>query len=153
MLTPDIKQYLHQSVLCWLATASSDNMPNVSPKEIFTHYKDEFIIVANISSPKTVKNIQQNQQVCISFIDVFVQKGFQLKGIASIVKKTAPEFKSMEKPLLEMTEGKFPFASITKIKVEEVKAIIAPKYWLYPETTEAEQIESARKQYQQSPTL
>jgi len=46
-----------------------------------------------------------------------------------------------------MTGGQFPFATITKITVRQVKPIIAPKYLLYPETTEKEQIKSARKAY------
>ncbi len=37
MLTSDIKKYIDQSVLCWLATVSKDGIPNVSPKEIFTY--------------------------------------------------------------------------------------------------------------------
>lgn len=46
-----------------------------------------------------------------------------------------------------MTDGKFPFNSITKIGIEQAKKIIAPKYLLYPETTEHEQIERAKKAY------
>ncbi|TRX62580.1 pyridoxamine 5'-phosphate oxidase family protein [Fulvivirga sp. M361] len=147
MLTPEIKKYVDQSVLCWLATASKDNLPNVSPKEIFTYYGPDRIIVANIASPQTVKNIQQNSNVCISFIDVLVQKGSQIKGTAEIIKETDPEFKEMEKVLLKMTGGKFPFASITAVSVNSVKPIIAPRYVLYPDTTVEQQIERARKSY------
>lgn len=147
MLQPEIKKYIDQSVLCWLATVSVDNIPNVSPKEIFTYYKEAFIIVANIASPQTVKNIQQNSHVCISFIDIFVQKGFQIKGKAKIIDHSDQEFQIMENQLTKMTGGKFPFSTITKIEIEQSKPIIAPKYWLYPETTEAEQIESAKKIY------
>ena len=53
----------------------------------------------------------------------------------------------MESVLTQMTDGKFPFTNITEISIEQVKPIIAPKYILYPETTEAEQIESAKKLY------
>ena len=69
-LSPEIKECIDKSVLCWLATSSEENIPNVSPKEMFTHYQDEFIIVANIASPQTVKNIKQNPNVCISFIEI-----------------------------------------------------------------------------------
>lgn len=145
-LTKEVKSSIDQSVLCWLAT-SSKGVPNVSPKEIFSYYKDDKIIVANIASPQTVKNIKLNKNVCVSFIDILVQKGFQIKGKARIVEKGHKEFSAMEYILTEMTEGKFPFATITEINVELIKPIIAPKYILYPETTEAEQIESAKKTY------
>lgn len=146
-LTEKIKESINKSVLCWLATVSTENVPNVSPKEIFNYYGTDKIIVANIASPQTVLNIKQNENICISFVDILVQKGFQIKGKAKIIEKTDLEFAEMEKVLTKMTEGKFPFTTITKITIGQVKPIIAPKYVLYPETTEKEQIESAKKTY------
>jgi predicted pyridoxine 5'-phosphate oxidase superfamily flavin-nucleotide-binding protein len=146
-LTTEIKEYINRSVLCWLATVSNENIPNVSPKEIFNHYGTDKIIVANIASPQTLRNIKQNENVCVSFIDILIQKGFQIKGKAKIIKKTDSEFSEMEKVLTEMTGGNFPFLTITEITIEQVKSIIAPKYILYPETTEREQIESAKNAY------
>ncbi|MEM1258601.1 MAG: pyridoxamine 5'-phosphate oxidase family protein [Bacteroidota bacterium] len=146
-LTSEIREYIDKSVLCWLATVSSTGIPNVSPKEVFNYYGTDNIIVANIASPQTVRNIKRNKNVCVSFIDILVQKGFQLKGTAEIIKKMDVEFKEMEHLLTEITEGKFPFSTITKITIEEAKRIIAPKYILYPRTTEMEQIESAKRIY------
>ena len=146
-LTAEIKEYISRSVLCWLATVSAEDMPNVSPKEIFNYYGTDKIIVANIASPQTVRNIKLNENVCVSFIDILVQKGFQVKGKSKIIEKADSEFSEMEKILTEMTGGDFPFATITEITLEQVKPIIAPKYILYPETTETEQIENAKKTY------
>ena len=146
-LTTEIKEYINKSVLCWLATASSENIPNVSPKEIFNYYETDKIIVANIASPQTVRNIKQNPNVCISFIDILVQKGFQIKGKAEITGKVDSEFLAMENILTEMSGRNFPFQTITVIKIGQIKTIIAPKYILYPETTESEQIDSAKKAY------
>ena len=53
----------------------------------------------------------------------------------------------MEIVLNIMTDGKFPFASITKVIISDSKHIFAPKFFLYPKPTEAEQIESAKKAY------
>lgn len=146
-LTEENKKFMDRSVLCWLATVSNKHIPNVSPKEIFTYYQTDKVIIANIASPQTVKNIKVNKNVCVSFIDILVQKGYQIKGKAAIVDSSDPEFSNMHKALIKMTKGKFPFKTITKINIEQVKSIIAPKYTLYPETTENEQIESAKKAY------
>ncbi len=146
-LSAEIKKYINKSVLCWLATSSADNFPNVSPKEIFNCYGTDKIIVANIASPQTVRNIKQNKNVCVSFIDILIQKGFQIKGKARIITKADSDFLHMEKILTEMTGGDFPFTTITEITVEKTKPILAPKYVLYPETTEQEQIVSAKKAY------
>ena len=146
-LSSEVKAIAEKSVLCWLATVSDQHIPNVSPKEIFSVYGNDTVIIANIASPQTMRNIKQNASVCISFIDILVQKGFQIKGKAEIIGKADPEFTEMEKILTEMTEGKFPFGTITKINIQQVKPIIAPKYVLYPETTEEEQIDSAKRAY------
>ena len=127
-LTKEIKETIDKSVLCWLATVSSENIPNVSPKEIFKYHGTYEIIIANIASPQTVRNIKQNANVCVSFIDIIVQKGYQIKGKAEIIAQSNSEFLSREKTLTEMTGGKFPFVTITKIIIERVKPIIAPKY-------------------------
>lgn len=147
-LTQELKKFIQDSVLCWLATASSENIPSVSPKEVFTHFGEQYIIIANIASPQSIRNIQENSQVCVSFIDIFVQKGFQVKGKAQIIKNSDGNYKAMEAKLLNITQGKFPFSSITQIQIEKTKAIIAPKYILYPDTTEAQQIKSAMETYQ-----
>lgn len=146
-LTAEIKEYINKSVLCWLATATTDNVPNVSPKEIFNYYGTDKIIIANIASPQSVRNVKQNENVCVSFIDILVQKGFQIKGKARIIGKINSEFSQMEDILIKMTGGNFPFATITEISIEQAKEIIAPKYILFPNTTEQQQIESAKKIY------
>lgn len=141
-----IKKYIDKSVICWLATVSKNGTPNVSPKEVFT-YSGDVIIIANIASPQSAKNIKVNPNVCVSFIDILVQKGYQLKGRAEMVLHGSAEFDTLKQPLLKITESKFPFSSIFKVTVESAKPIIAPKYMLYPETTEEEQIASAKKVY------
>lgn len=147
MISEAVLKSIDSSVLCWLATASLTGMPNVSPKEVFTHYNGEVLIIANIASPQTVKNIKVNQNVCISFVDILIQKGYQLKGKARIVSKSEQEYEPYEDELLKITEGKYPFSTITEIKIESKKEIIAPRYILYPETTEDMQIASAKKTY------
>lgn len=147
ILNDYIIKSIEKSVLCWLATVSVDGVPNVSPKEIFTNFGEDQIIIANIASPNSVRNIRKHPKVCLSFIDILVQKGYQLKGNARIVDKSDAHYVEMEEVLLKITGGNFPFATITAVKIESAKPILAPRYLLYPETTEADQIARARKDY------
>ncbi len=147
ILTRKIKDAIDKSVLCWLATVSSEGIPNVSPKEVFQYYGNDKIIIANIASPQSKKNIKYNENVCVSFIDILIQKGFQLKGKARVIDKMSTEFKEMKTILLKITNGDFPFSTIFEVTVISVKPIIAPKYILYPETTEKEQVKSAKQAY------
>lgn len=147
ILSEHILDSIDRSVLCWLATCCSNHIPNVSPKEIFTAYQKEYILIANIASPNSEKNIIDNPQVCVSFIDILVQKGYQIKGSAENIGKENSEYCQLSPIINEMTGGKYPYSSIFKIKVESAKPIIAPRYILYPDTTEEDQIKSALKTY------
>jgi len=146
-ITEAVKASIDKSVLCWLATSSLDGFPNVSPKELFTNFGEEKLIIAHIASPQTIKNIKQNPNVCVSFIDIFVQKGFQLKGKARILTNENEEYAAMQDVLSKMAGEKFPFKQIIEIVIDKVKPILAPSYLLYPETVENEQVESALKTY------
>ncbi|MEL6925642.1 MAG: pyridoxamine 5'-phosphate oxidase family protein [Bacteroidota bacterium] len=147
MLTADILHYIDRSVLCWLATTDHEGQPNVSPKEVFTHFGESHLLIANIASPNTVRNLKSNHKVCVSFVDVLVQKGYQLKGTAELVYKKEERFDQLAAPLLAITKGLYPFASLTFVKIEHSKPIIAPSYRLYPEQSVEEKIASAKKAY------
>jgi len=148
MLTADIRNYIDRSVLCWLATADAQGQPNVSPKEIFTHHGSDLFLIAQIASPQSARNIRINPAVCVSFIDVFVQKGYQLKGQAQLIQVNAPAFAELAAPLLTMAGERFPFRSLIAVQIEQVKPILAPSYLLYPEeTTEESLANSALQQY------
>ena len=153
MFTPEIKQSIDQSVLCWLATVSNQGVPNVSPKELFVYDGDRTLLIANIASPKSVLNIQQNSKVCVSFVEVFRQKGFKLIGKAHVIEKTHDDFMEKRQPLYDIAGDHFPIHGVITIEVNEVAEIIAPSYKLFPETTEQDQIESAMKTYGVQPLI
>lgn len=81
-LSHAVHEAAQRSVLCWLATVDDQGQPNVSPKEVWAIVDAQHVVVANIASPITVRNITQQPQVCLSFVDVWVQKGFKLQGTA-----------------------------------------------------------------------
>lgn len=147
MLSTDVKHYIDQSVLCWLATASKNGTPNVSPKEMFIAEDDHHLLIANIASPQSVINIKDNPIVCVSFVDVFVQKGYKLKGFAKNINKDDAEYTERVTPLKRLAGESFPIHSVIAIEITEIEAIVAPRYRLYPDTTEEMQIQSAMHTY------
>jgi predicted pyridoxine 5'-phosphate oxidase superfamily flavin-nucleotide-binding protein len=148
LLTSAVKESARRSVLCWLATADENGQPNVSPQEIFSVIDKDHIVVANIASPGTANNIRVNATVCLSFIDVFVQKGFKVIGIATDVKPSSPKFSKWVAPLRAMVIGRFPIRSVFVIRAIEVERIFSPSYRFHPNaTTEESQIQSALSTY------
>lgn len=138
---------VERSVLSWLATASADGQPNVSPKEIFAAAGASRVVIANIASPGSVRNIEENPHVCLSFVDVFRQKGYKLIGTAVNVRKANPRFAALSEPLIKLTKGVFPIHSVIDLTVTEVQSILAPSYRLIPGTTEESQVAAAMLAY------
>ncbi len=148
LLNEPIRDAARRSVLCWLATVDADGQPNVSPKEVWSIADDQHVVVAHIASPVTARNIRQQPQVCLSFVDVWVQKGFKLLGTAQEVHADDPAFAAWAAPLLARVGQRFVIHSVLVIRVTSVAAIVAPSYRFFPdETSEASQIEAAMHTY------
>lgn len=147
-LSAAVREVAQRSVLCWLATVSPDGQPNVSPKAVWAIADHQHVVVANIASPASVRNISQQPKVCLSFVDVLVQKGFKLQGTARELMPTDTDYAAWACSLLAMTGDRIPLRSVLLIKVQSVQPIVAPSYWLFPDvTTEASQMDSTRRTY------
>lgn len=146
MITDEHRSWIDNSVLCWLATATPEGSPSVSPKEIFV-VQDDRVLIANIASPNSTRNIKQNARACVTILDIFRQKGVQIYGPAEVIKQDDERFNDLSAPLIAIAGEAFPFASLFVITQEQVKPVIAPRYRLYPETTERQQIDSAMRSY------
>lgn len=151
MMDDTVLRYVEQSVLSWLATTDENGFPNVSPKEIFCAHDSRTLLIANIASPSSLQNILARPKVCVSFVDVFVQKGFKIKGKATVVRLGDPTFSVLAAPLMVLAGEKFPFSSLFAIEVHSVNPIDAPSYLLFPGTQESEQVESAMRTYRVRP--
>lgn len=142
-----VRADIDNSVLCWLATADADGMPNVSPKEIFASFGEDRIIIAEIASRQSLANIEANPQVCVSFVDVFRQQGFKLKGMASIRVPDDADFAEVHTPLAEMAGPGFPIRAVIDIKVSKLARIWAPSYALFPERSLQDRMADAYRTY------
>ena len=143
MITEEVARSIDSSVLCWLATVSEDGTPNVSPKEAFLHDGNGRILVAHIASPQTVRNIENNSRVCISFIDVFTQIGHKIKGTAKVLGESDSRYERQKSLLTALVGDTFRILSVIEVEPSEIEEIVAPSYRVIPGTT-------ARKMVQQS---
>ena len=142
-----VKKQFEKFVLCWLATASKTGAPNVSPKELFIYPNSNEIWIANIASPQSIRNIQENPHVCISGIDIWTQKGLQCKGQAQIIEPQSKNFSKMKLVFEALNPEQYRILQIIKIQIEKVKEIVAPSYVFNPKTSEASQIKASKQRY------
>ena len=146
--TAAVRDAADRSVLCWLATVDATGQPNATPKEVFAIADDHHLVIANIASPGSAANVAANPKVCVSFVDVFVQKGFKVVGVATDVAPSDPAFARWVAPLRAIAGDRFPIRSVFVVRATAVEAIVAPSYWLFPdETTEASQERAALRAY------
>lgn len=135
------------AVLCWLATVSADGVPNVSPKEMFWLHGSDALAIADIASPVSVRNVRANPDVCVSYVDIFRQRGFKLVGKARIISPEEDDFDTYGNSLVNKACGAFKIRNIILVNVERVSRIWAPSYTFYPDRSEDMMMASAYKQY------
>ncbi|PZU84282.1 MAG: flavin-nucleotide-binding protein [Shinella sp.] len=118
-----IRTDIDNSVLCWLATVDEDG----------------------------VRNIRTHPKVCVSFVDVFRQRGFKIVGTAYVLVPEENDFTALGQDLLRMAGKDFPIRNIIAVRIERVSRIWAPSYNLFPDRSEAERMQAAYDTYRVRP--
>ena len=127
--------------------------PNVSPKEIWKFDGVDRLLKANIASPTSASNILSCPNVCFSFVDIFIQKGLKLEGVASVVLPDSQVFTRLARPLVDMCNALFEIRSLFNVEVTDATPILAPSYLFYHgQTTEMDQRASAMPSYGVKPS-
>ncbi|MEZ6087349.1 MAG: pyridoxamine 5'-phosphate oxidase family protein [Pirellulaceae bacterium] len=147
LITDEVAQSIELSVLCWLATVAEDGSPNVSPKEAFLHDGQGRILIAHIASPQSVRNIQHDPRVCLSFIDVFTQRGHKIRGEARLLTEDDARYENQKSLLAQLVGERFPIRGVIEVQPTAVEEIIAPSYRLFPNTTTRQMVAEARTTY------
>lgn len=147
MLNNEMRQSIEESVLCWLATADQHGQPNVSPKEMFVANGEQELLIANIASPQSEKNIMANPKVNVSFIHVYKQKGYSLSGVAKIIHPEEAGYQTLLDKIHSLGGESYPVKNIFRIEIESTKKIIAPSYFFFPDVPEEEKMKETRKLY------
>lgn len=84
-LTADMKRVVLEQSLGFVATVCPDGTPNLSPKGCTTVWDDDsHLVIADIASPGTIRNLEKNPAIEINVVDPFVRKGYRFKGTATL---------------------------------------------------------------------
>lgn len=126
MISQEVKDFLNSQKLGYVASVSSDGMPNISPKGTIFAWTSEILAFADIRSPDTMKNLLTNPNVEINVIDPLLRKGFLFRGSARVIK----EGSLFTNILSYYRENKIksPINSIVLVDVTHVSAVTSPLY-------------------------
>lgn len=146
-LAAAVRQDIDRSVLCWLATVAADGTPNVSPKEVFCAQGEDALLIADIASPGSVANIRVHPRVCVSFIDIFRQKGWKVVGTATLIGADDPDFAAIARPLTVRAGPSFPVRHAIRVAPERIARILAPSWTIFPDRGEEERMAEIYRLY------
>ena len=125
-INEEISNFLNLQKLGYVATVSSDGMPNISPKGTIIGWSKNQLAFADIRSPDTMKNLEINPNVEINVIDPLLRKGFLFKGSTKII-QDSPLYDEILKYYRE-SGIKSPINSIVLVDVTEISEVTSPLY-------------------------
>ena len=126
MITQEIKDFLDLHKLGYVATVDPDGKPNISPKGTIIGWTSNALAFADIRSPDTIQNLENNPHIEINVIDPLLRKGFLFRGKARILKDS-----SLSEEILEHYRSKgikSPINSIVLVDVSHVSEVTSPLY-------------------------
>jgi len=126
MLTPDMQRIIEEQRLGFVATATTDGMPNVSPKGTFVVLDDRTIAFGEIRSPGTLRNLKANPRIEVNFVDPFVRKGYRFAGLAIVVERGEPGFDALLPRLRSSLADRI--RAIVTIAVSRALPLTSPAY-------------------------
>ncbi len=98
-----------------IATSSRTGKPNVSAKGSLRVLDDEHLIFANIMSPGTLANLQENPQIAVICLDPATRSGCRVFGKSEIL-DAGPLFEQMSQ---EYAAKRMAVKQVVRIAVEE----------------------------------
>tara|TARA_B100000029_G_scaffold510639_1_gene602621 strand:+ start:332 stop:772 length:441 start_codon:yes stop_codon:yes gene_type:complete len=121
-----IKNFVNHQKLGYVATVSSDNTPNLSPKGTILILDDSKLIFANIRSPRTIENLTKNPSIEINVVDPFSRLGYRFKGTGSII-SNGPEFETFLEHF-EKIGIKSEISHVILVDVKSFSEVTSPSY-------------------------
>ena len=126
IITSEIKTFLNAQKLGYVATVSSDGKPNISPKGTIIPWSENLLAFADIRSPDTMVNLENNPFVEINVIDPLSRKGYLFAGTGKIIKDN-----SLYGEILNhyRTNGiQSPINSIVLVSISSISVVTSPLY-------------------------
>lgn len=95
LLTEEMKDVLRVvgkgGAVVHLATASVDGIPNIVAERFVTHYKDEYILIADMFAQKTKVNLCENEVGAISIAHPVKDHTWVFRGPCTVITVGAPD--------------------------------------------------------------
>ena len=129
VLTESMQRLVREQRLGYVGSVAADGSPNVSPKGSLTVLDSDHLVFADVESPHTVRNLEQNPRTEVNVVDPMVRKGFRFRGKATILHAGAVYHKVIEMYRAEGADVRR-IRSVVVVAVEEAAPLVSPIYIL-----------------------
>ena len=121
-ITEAHRDLIEEVGLCYVATASAAGEPNVSPKGSIAVLDDDHLVFAEIMSPHTRQNLEENPRVAVFVCKPEKFQGFQFKGTAKLSSEGAV-FDMLVQTIKDKKLAVPPPKHAVTIRVDEVRGL------------------------------
>ena len=121
-----IRDFVNFQKLGYVATVSSNNSPNLSPKGTIIVIDESHLVFADIRSPQTIENLRHNSSIEINVVDPISRKGFRFKGDGKIISEGTQFSEILEQYKRNGIKSKI--SAIVVVTVNKLSEVISPSY-------------------------
>ena len=125
-ISEEIKNFVNSQKLGYVATVSKDSTPNLSPKGTIVVMNESTLAFADIRSPQTIQNLQDNPSVEINVVDPFQRLGYRFKGEGKIISEGSEFDKILD--YYENAGIKSKINSVVVVDVKSMSEVTSPSY-------------------------
>ena len=144
-ISEEIKNFVNSQKLGYVATVSKDGTPNLSPKGTIIVMSESTLAFADIRSPQTIQNLQDNPSVEINVVDPFQRLGYRFKGEGKIINEGLEFDKILDYYINAGIKSKI--NSVVVVDVRSMSEVTSPSYDLG--VTKDELVSKWKKYYNQ----
>jgi len=125
-ISEEIKNFVNFQKLGYVATVSKDGTPNLSPKGTIVVTNESTLAFADIRSPQTIQNLQDNPSVEINVVDPFQRLGYRFKGEGKIINEGSEFDKILDYYINAGIKSKI--NSVVVVDVKSMSEVTSPSY-------------------------
>ena len=125
-ISEDIKNFVNFQKLGYVATISKDGTPNLSPKGTIAVIDKSTLVFADIRSPQTIQNLQENPSIEINVVDPFQRLGYRFKGNGRIINEGSEFDRVLDYYVNLGVKSKI--SSIVMVDVKSMSEVTSPSY-------------------------
>jgi len=145
IISEEIKNFVNSQKLGYVATVSKDGTANLSPKGTIIIMNESTLTFADIRSPQTIQNLQDNTSVEINVVDPFQRLGYRFKGDGRIINEGSEFDKILD--YYSNIGIKSKINSVVAVDVKSMSEVTSPSYDLG--VTKDELVSKWKKYYNQ----